>query len=136
MHQDLLQFQTCQTSSMSKTQVSKIVIFWNHPDWCLWGMLTNITHSSRILSNQKPTLSKRSSYEKRCFKLEGHPLHATLPRIDHSKKRKKWMNKRKRKLIVISCTGEIRLTPSINWKKWWSRINTSHPYPIGNCSSV
>ena len=46
------------------------------------------------LLNQKPTLSKRSSYEKRCFKLEGHLRHATLPRVDHSKKKEnKWIRK-------------------------------------------
>ena len=60
-----------------------------------WTIFFPWTKMIRATSNQKPTLSKQSSYEKRCFKLEGHPRHVTLPRVDHSKKEKKWMNKKK-----------------------------------------
>ena len=56
----------------------------------------------RATSNQKPTLSKRSSYEKICFKLEGHPQHVTLPRGDHSKKERK-MNEKQKNKRKIDC---------------------------------
>ena len=66
---------------------------------------------------KRRTLSKRSSYEKRCFKLEDHPQQATLPRVDHSRKKEKndWIRE-KEKLIVMSCTWKIRFD-----SKWKSK---------------
>ena len=113
MHQDLLQFQTCQTFSMSKTK-SQDHDTLKSPWLMPWGTLTKIAHFSEILLSHDPffgrkwpkqlwtkksTLSKQSSHEKRCFKLEDPLWHATLPRVDYSrKKEKKRMNKRKWKL--------------------------------------
>ena len=42
-----------------KTQVHKIVIFENHPDWCLGDMLTKITHFSKTLLNHNPLFGQK-----------------------------------------------------------------------------
>ena len=143
MHQDLLQFPTCQTFSMTKNTGPRIMTFWSHLNWCLrhidqklpisqehfWTIFFLLTEMIWATSNQKPTLSKRSSYEKRCFKLEGHLRHVTLPRVDHSKKEgKKRMNKRKKNdCHVMHLKNSIKSkrksrksnsNKKMFWKKW------------------
>ena len=80
-------------------------------------------------SNLEPKANpfKQSSHEKRCFKLEGHLQHATLPKVDYSWKKEKneWI-KEKEKLIVILCTWEIRSSPNINRKNDEKCVNTNH----------
>ena len=103
MHQDLLQLQARQNSLNDQkrkspdrdTSKSSLIDVLGHVDqklpifrksfepypffgqkWCKQPL------------NQKPTLSKQSSHEKRYFKLEGYLRHATLPRVDNSRKRK------------------------------------------------
>ena len=110
MHQDLLQFQTCQTFSMSKTKSQDRDIL--KSPWLMpWGTLIKIAHFSEILLSHDPLLghkwykqpwTKRPTFQnnphtkKRCFNLEGHLWHASLPGADKSwKKVKKWTKKRK-----------------------------------------
>ena len=129
MHQDLLQLQTCQTFSMTKTEIprswhSKVTLIdaSGHIDQKLlisqeyfWAIFFLRIEMIRATSNQKPTLSKQSSHEKRCFKLEGRPRNATLPKVDNPQKKRKneWI-KEKEKLIVISCTWKFWLSPNKN----------------------
>ena len=148
MHQDLLQLQTCQTFSITKNRSPKIVTFWNHLNWLPQGTLIrncpflgNTFEPYRSFEqplNQKPTLSKRSSYEKRCFKLEGHLRHVTLPRVDH--KKNEWIRE-KEKLIVMSCTWKIRLSLNENQEnqiqKNFEKNEILQSFsPAKNCSSV
>ena len=94
---------------------------------------------------KRRTLSKRSSYEKRCFKLEDHPRQTTLPKVDHSKGEKKWMNKRTKRKIdchvmhLKNSTESKQKSRKPNSKKkmcWKSCINTNHWFPVKNCFSV
>ena len=104
MHQDLLQLQACQDSSDDpKTQVSKIMIFWDHLDWCLgarwpklpislkyfWAIILSLDRND--INNFGPkgqSFQNKSSHEKRCFNLEGHLWHTSLPGVDKSWKKK------------------------------------------------
>ena len=96
-----------------------------------WGMLTKNcpflentfepyfslwTEMIRATSNQKPTLSKRSSYEKRRFKLEVHLWYASLPEVDRpqEKKEKNKMNKRTKRKIDYVMHLKIGLSPNKN----------------------
>ena len=126
---------TCYSFKLTKPfqwakQNPKIVILWNHLDWYLKAYWPKIAHFSKkyfwALSffgqkwyeqpqTKRPTLSKRSSYEKRCFKLKVHLWYASLPEVDRPWERKK-QKKEKEKLIVMSCTWKIRVE-----SKWKSK---------------
>ena len=149
MHQDLLQLQACQNlSDNPKTQVPKIMIFWDHLDWCLgacwpklpisrehfWAITLSLDRND--INNFGPkgqSFQNKSSHEKRCFNLEGHLWYASLLEVDKP---------RKKKLIVMSCTWKIWLSLNENQqekmlRKWWKNyINTNRFSPVGNCSSV
>ena len=135
MHQDLLQLQTCQTFSMTKAKIPRswhsevtLIDVSGHIDQKLpisreycWAIFFLRTEMIWATSNQKPTLSKQSLHEKRCFKLEGHLPHATLPRVDKSWERKK-EKKEQKKLIVMSCTWKIRLSPNENQESQFKKM--------------
>ena len=109
MHQDLIQFQTCQTFSMTKTK-SQDRDTLKSPWLIPWGTLNKIAHFSEIflshdpffgqkwpkqLWTKRPTFQNNLHAEKRCFNLEGHLWHASLPEADQSWE---WKRKNKRKI--------------------------------------
>ena len=100
-------FKPAKPFQWAKKQVPKIVIFWNHPDWCLEACWPKLPISRKhfwtiILSldkNDKPRTKgqpfKKSSHKERCFKLEVHLWYASLLGIDRpweGKKRGKKKN--------------------------------------------
>ena len=78
--------------------------FWAIP--FLWTEMTWTT-----LEPKDDPFSKHFSHEEWCFNLKGYLWHASLPEVDESWERKK---KKKEKLIVMSCTWKIRLSPNEN----------------------
>ena len=129
MHQDLLQLQTCETFSMTKNKSSKIVTLWNHLDWYLRTHWQKIAHFSGILlnhifhldRNDTSNLEPKANPSKSIPTLEmmlqlGKPSMAYV--IARSKQivriKEKEKTQQKEKLIVMSCTWKIWLSPNEN----------------------
>ena len=132
MHQDLLQLQTCLTFSRTKnTSPQDHDILRDHLDWWLgarwpklpislkyfWAIVFFLDRNdANNFGPKRRTLSKRSSYEKRCFKLEVNLWYASLLGADES-----WA--KKKKLIVMLCT----------WKIW---LNENQEKMLKNCKNT
>ena len=123
MHQDSLQFQTCQTFSMSKTK-SKDRDTLKSPWLMPWGTLTKIAHFSEILLSHDSLFVDRNDINN--FGPKGQSFKTILtweemlqlerPSMAYIVARSRQIVKKrtKEKLIVISCTWKIRLSLNEN----------------------
>ena len=108
-------------------QNPKIVIFWNHLDWCLgacWPKLSIfrehfLSHNPFFGQNwyeqpwtKSQPFSKQFSHKKWCFNLEGHRWHALLPEINRPWERKKWTKKKENDCHIMHLENLISLNKS------------------------
>ena len=124
MHQDLLQFQTCQTFSMSKTKSQDhdtLKSPWLMPQGTLtknWPFLKKyfwtLSFFGQKWYEQPQTRSQsfqnKSLHKKRCFNLEGHLWHASLPGVYKS-----WKKQKKTREWKIDChVMHLKIRLSLN----------------------
>ena len=143
MHQDLLTVSNLPNLFHEQNKVPKIVIFWNHLDWCLgacwpklpislkyfWAMILSLNRNDLNNFGPKSQPFQNNPYIRRdasTWKVI-YGMHRCPERTNcEQKKVKKKKQKRKEKMIVMSCTWKIRSGLNKNqeskkkcWKKWW-----------------
>ena len=138
MHQDLLQLQACQNPfDDPKTQVPKIMIFWDHLDWCLGACWPKLLISrehfwATILSldrNDINNLGPKGQPSKTILTLRGdastrkaiYGMHRCPEQTNHENEKEK-KNKRKIDCHVMHLKNSIRSKQESRikcWKKWW-----------------
>ena len=138
MHQDLLQFQTCQTPWWPKTQVPKsrcfeitLIDVLGHINWKLpifrkhfWAIIFLLTVMAWTTFEPKANPFKMVLIGEEMLQLRRPSMACIVTRIRQIVKKKE---RTKEKLIVMSCTWKIRLFLNENqesqiqekmWKKW------------------
>ena len=126
---------TCYSFKLAKPfqwakQNPKIVILWNHLDWCLKAHWPKIAHFSGILLSHifpldrnninnlgpKANLPKQSSHWEEMLQLGG-PFMACIVARSRKIVKKSEKKEEKEKLIVMSCTWKIRSALNNNQEK-------------------
>ena len=135
MHQDLLQLQTCQFKPAKPFQWAKQnprswyseitpINTLRHVGWKLpisrkhfWAITLFGQKWPKQSWTKKLTFQNNPHTEKRCFNLEDHLWHVSLPGVEKLQKKWKKRKKRKRKLIVMSCTWKNSISPKQQSRK-------------------